>query len=198
MSRPPCTIVPSSWVSRPAMMRKSVVLPQPDGPRKIISWLRSTARAMPDSAVNFPKRLVIPESLRYGSSAGTAGGGPAFPAGGRSGRGPACSSPPHPGAPGAFPPPPCSRLCGANSPLFLARPRPVREGHADRKLSLPRPGARLRARMRVQRDVLVQCVHELPRIGLAPHLQPAGDVEEARAGRGGIGHHDLAFVHRLG
>src|SRR5438046_3350591 len=81
MSRPPCTIVPSSWVSRPAMIRRSVVLPQPDGPRKIISWLRSTARAMPDSAVNFPKRLVIPESLRYGSSAETAGAVTACPAG---------------------------------------------------------------------------------------------------------------------
>src|SRR2546425_7643799 len=86
MSRPPCTIMPSSWVSRPAMMRKSVVLPQPDGPRKIISWLRSTARAMPDSAVNFPKRLVIPESLRYGSSAGTAGAVTACPAGFLDGR----------------------------------------------------------------------------------------------------------------
>src|SRR6266567_9211980 len=72
MSRPPWTIAPSSCVSKPAMIRSSVVLPQPDGPRKIISLPRSTASAMPDSAVNFPKRLVIPESLRYGPSAGSA------------------------------------------------------------------------------------------------------------------------------
>src|SRR5438093_10763730 len=83
MSRPPCTIVPSSCVSRPAMMRKSVVLPQPDGPRKIISLLCSTARATPESAVNFPNRLVIPESLRYGSSEETAGAVTACPAGSR-------------------------------------------------------------------------------------------------------------------
>src|SRR5438034_8271749 len=61
-------MVPSSCVSSPAMMRRSVVLPQPDGPRKIISLPRSTASAMSESAVNLPKRLVIPASRRYGSS----------------------------------------------------------------------------------------------------------------------------------
>ena len=43
---PSWTIVPASCVSSPAMMRSSVVLPQPEGPRKQTSSPRSTASAM--------------------------------------------------------------------------------------------------------------------------------------------------------
>src|SRR5215471_15927382 len=67
MSRPPWTTLPSSCVSSPAMIRRRVVLPQPDGPRKVTSCPRPTASAMSRSAVNLPKRLVTPASLRYGS-----------------------------------------------------------------------------------------------------------------------------------
>src|SRR5215831_8388571 len=67
MSRPPCTTLPSSCVSRPAMIRRRVVLPQPEGPRKVTSCPRSIASAMSWSAVNLPKRLVTPASRRYGS-----------------------------------------------------------------------------------------------------------------------------------
>ncbi len=52
--------------------------------------------------------------------------------------------------------------------------------------------------MRVDADVLVERVHELPGVGLAPHLQPARDVEEARSRRRRVGHDDLALVDRLG
>ncbi len=34
MSRPACSTVPRVWRSSPAMARRSVVLPQPEGPRK--------------------------------------------------------------------------------------------------------------------------------------------------------------------
>ena len=34
MSRPACRMRPELWMSSPAMARSSVVLPQPEGPRK--------------------------------------------------------------------------------------------------------------------------------------------------------------------
>ena len=34
MSCPPCQMVPRDWMSRPAMALRSVVFPQPEGPRK--------------------------------------------------------------------------------------------------------------------------------------------------------------------
>ena len=52
--------------------------------------------------------------------------------------------------------------------------------------------------MRVLGDVLVQRIHELPCIRLAPHLQPCRYIEKAGAARRRMRHHDLALVHRLG
>src|SRR6185312_16710871 len=63
-SRPSSVIVASSGVSSPAMIRKSVVLPQPDGPRKQTNSPSSTARLTPSSAVTAPKRLRMPASVR--------------------------------------------------------------------------------------------------------------------------------------
>src|SRR5215472_8381868 len=50
------------------MILSSVVLPQPEGPRKVTSLPRSTVSAMFESAVNLPKRLVTPVSFRKESS----------------------------------------------------------------------------------------------------------------------------------
>ena len=52
--------------------------------------------------------------------------------------------------------------------------------------------------MGIAGDVLVQVVHELPAALLAPHLQPARDVEEAGARRVGVGHDHMALVDGLG
>src|SRR5438105_5485030 len=67
MSRPSWTMVPASCVSRPAMMRSKVVLPQPEGPRKVTSSPRSTASPIVSSAVKRPKVLRMPSSLKNGS-----------------------------------------------------------------------------------------------------------------------------------
>ncbi len=52
--------------------------------------------------------------------------------------------------------------------------------------------------MRVRADVLVQGVHVSPALFFAKHLQPGAHVQKARAGRGRVGHDDLAGIHRLG
>src|SRR6266403_3568764 len=72
MSRPPWTMVPASCISRPAMMRSKVVLPQPEGPRKVTSSPRSTASPMVSRAVKRPKVLRMPSSLKNGSRMGAA------------------------------------------------------------------------------------------------------------------------------
>ena len=64
-SRPPISIVPASCISRPAITRNSVVLPQPDGPRKQTSLPLSTSSETSSSAVKAPKRLVAPWTLRW-------------------------------------------------------------------------------------------------------------------------------------
>ena len=55
-----------------------------------------------------------------------------------------------------------------------------------------------RAGMFVDRDVVVQPVHELPGLGFAEHLDPGRDVEVAGARRGRVGHRELALEARLG
>src|SRR6266850_272936 len=57
MSRPACTIVPALCTSSPAMMRSSVVLPQPEGPRKQTNSPLRTPRLTSFSATKSPKRL---------------------------------------------------------------------------------------------------------------------------------------------
>src|SRR5258706_1459665 len=64
MSRPAWTMEPALWTSSPATMRSSVVLPQPDGPRKQTSSPCRTPSETPFSATNFPNSLRIPESSR--------------------------------------------------------------------------------------------------------------------------------------
>jgi len=58
MSRPACSMRPVVWMSSPAMARRSVVFPQPDGPRKQTnspSWISSE---ISDRAVNAPNCLL--------------------------------------------------------------------------------------------------------------------------------------------
>ena len=47
------------------MTRNSVVLPQPEGPRKQTSLPLSTSSETASSAVKAPKRLVAPWTLRW-------------------------------------------------------------------------------------------------------------------------------------
>ena len=49
---------PDVWMSSPAMARSSVVLPQPDGPRKQTNSPGKISREMSFSAVNAPNCLV--------------------------------------------------------------------------------------------------------------------------------------------
>src|SRR5580765_2373700 len=65
MSRPACSMRPAVCVSRPAMMRSKVVLPQPDGPRKQTNSPRSIARWMSRSAWKPPNDFRMPSSRRY-------------------------------------------------------------------------------------------------------------------------------------
>ena len=59
-SRPPISMVPSFCGSRPAMARSSVVLPQPEGPRKQTSSPLAMSSETSFSAVKLPKRLTRP------------------------------------------------------------------------------------------------------------------------------------------
>ena len=64
MSWPSMTMDPSVGSSSPAIMRKSVVLPQPDGPSKHTNVPSGTFRLMLSTAVNVPNRLVTSRSSR--------------------------------------------------------------------------------------------------------------------------------------
>src|SRR5919202_5684307 len=57
-SRPYKTIEPSLKGSRPAMQARAVLLPQPEGPRKVTNSPSAILRSSPLTAVNSPKRLV--------------------------------------------------------------------------------------------------------------------------------------------
>ena len=88
-SRPPISMLPASCASRPAITRSSVVLPQPEGPRKQTSLPLSTSSETASSAVKAPKRLVTPSTRRWMGRAAAAGRSddvPAIPLAGR-GRG---------------------------------------------------------------------------------------------------------------
>ena len=62
MSSPSNWTDPASANSSPAMMRSSVVLPEPDGPSSATSCPRGISRSTASSAVNCPNRLVIPRN----------------------------------------------------------------------------------------------------------------------------------------
>src|SRR3972149_5392994 len=64
MSSPSSSTRPSVGCSRPAIIRRSVVFPQPDGPRNEMSLPGGSSRSTPATAVTSPKRLIRPWSLR--------------------------------------------------------------------------------------------------------------------------------------
>ncbi len=52
---PPMRISPSVIVSRPAVIRSSVVFPQPDGPRRTTNWLSGIVKEMSSMTFTGPK-----------------------------------------------------------------------------------------------------------------------------------------------
>src|SRR6476659_7592158 len=68
MSRPPCQTSPEVCTSRPAMIRSSVVLPQPEGPRKQTNSPLRMPRSISCRAVKPPKSLRMRRSSRSRSA----------------------------------------------------------------------------------------------------------------------------------
>src|SRR5258706_7950566 len=64
MSRPSSVIDPAVGVSKPAIIRRVVVLPQPDGPRKLTNSPRSVARLKSSTAKVDPNCFWTPVSSR--------------------------------------------------------------------------------------------------------------------------------------
>ena len=64
MSSPSTVILPAVGISNPAIMRRVVVLPQPDGPRNETNSPRSAARLKSATAATSPKRFWTPVSSR--------------------------------------------------------------------------------------------------------------------------------------
>src|SRR5450432_673329 len=60
VSCPPMVTLPESGISRPAITRSSVVLPEPDGPSRATSSPRRIRRSTPSSAGCAPKPLRTP------------------------------------------------------------------------------------------------------------------------------------------
>src|SRR6476661_3348369 len=60
MSSPPIKISPAVGCSRPATIRRVVVLPQPDGPSSAKKLPSGTSRSMPSTAAKDPYRLCNP------------------------------------------------------------------------------------------------------------------------------------------
>src|SRR5258708_22261226 len=61
---PEKVIRPASGRSRPAIIRKLVVLPHPDGPSSVKTCPRCTSSAMPSTARSAPKSLLTPSNRR--------------------------------------------------------------------------------------------------------------------------------------
>src|SRR5262249_32673952 len=61
-------IVPSSGVSKPAIMRRVVVLPEPDGPSMVKNSPWAMSRSTPSTATTSPYRLVRPLRLMSGAA----------------------------------------------------------------------------------------------------------------------------------
>ena len=55
-------MLPRSGASSPAMIRSSVVLPEPDGPSSATNSPRGTSKLTSWSAVKTPKRLLMPST----------------------------------------------------------------------------------------------------------------------------------------
>ncbi len=67
ISLSPWKIRPEVWMSSPAIARSSVVLPQPDGPRKQTNSPGKISSEMSLSAANAPNCLVSRSMRRYGA-----------------------------------------------------------------------------------------------------------------------------------
>ena len=74
MSLPSSRIVPSLGVSKPASIRISVVLPQPDGPSSAKNSRSNISRSMLSMAVKDPKRLVTDLNWIMGFCSGSSQG----------------------------------------------------------------------------------------------------------------------------
>src|ERR1044072_362806 len=72
MSTSSSRIWPSVGRSKPAIMRRVVVLPQPEGPRSEKNWPKGISRLIPATAVNSPKRFT--RSTSWTSPPAIAGG----------------------------------------------------------------------------------------------------------------------------
>src|SRR6267143_1224939 len=68
-SSPPTVMRPWSGVSKPAIMRKVVVLPQPDGPRRAKNSPGATARSMRSTTRVLPSKLFSTPSSRTSAAA---------------------------------------------------------------------------------------------------------------------------------
>src|SRR5918995_1723256 len=68
MSWPSIRMRPVSGVSKPAIIRSKVVLPQPEPPKRANSSPRRMSRSTPSTAVIAPKRLATPAMLTIGSA----------------------------------------------------------------------------------------------------------------------------------
>src|SRR5437763_3863005 len=66
-SRPPITMLPVSFCSSPATMRKVVVLPQPEGPSRVTNSPCSTARSIASTAFSAPKWRPTPCRVTLGT-----------------------------------------------------------------------------------------------------------------------------------
>src|SRR5581483_6717056 len=60
--RPPMSNSPSVGLSKPAIMRRSVLLPQPDGPRSTRNSPSRVDRSTPFTAATVPKIFLMPRS----------------------------------------------------------------------------------------------------------------------------------------
>ena len=67
-ARPPMATVPASGRSKPAIMRSSVVLPEPLGPSSATIWPWSTCTLAASTARSAPKALVRPVASMAGKS----------------------------------------------------------------------------------------------------------------------------------
>src|SRR6185295_10065852 len=77
MSSPARTISPPSGSTRPATMRSSVVLPQPEGPRSARNSPGAASSDTPSTATTAPKALRSRRTLSAGATPLTAGDAPA-------------------------------------------------------------------------------------------------------------------------
>ncbi len=67
-SSPSSSTVPSLGSSKPAIMRRVVVLPQPEGPSIVKNSPRGISRSICLTAAKSPKRFVTPRKVTLGSS----------------------------------------------------------------------------------------------------------------------------------